>query len=204
MKEKLFKLLFPNSMSYEALHARAKELRKVRDLFAVPDGVESIPYLTGHKKTYTAIVTRKDKEIESLRKLAASLQSRLDKAPKATLADLMRDCLGFPMLTMANVDEEAKPPHYLAGLSEAERKDWISHLEYIFTDAKFQAVYNYTLNLIGNHMVHVVPDELIGNGRLGIVGLKTLLKEFENAHDEFVEVKKANGGNFDPLATMPE
>lgn len=101
------------------------------------------------------------------------------------------------------VDDFGKPAHYLEGLSEEGRKYYVGSMESIYTDDKFQDVIKYCINLYGNKAIHVLPEEHMRDGRYAILGIKTILQEFENAHREFINNKKQNE-EFDPLEILPE
>lgn len=197
LKEKLFKFLFPKkSREFEAVidqwnksvaNYQGENVRLVSQIQKLGNIEKDLNSLKGVNKKY----------LDENAKLKAEI------ARRPTMADLMRDSLGLPMLTLDNIDADARPPHYLEGLTDEERKNYVAHLESIYADEKFQTVYAYSMNLIGNHMVHTVPDEQLGNGRVGIVSLKMLMKEFENAHDEFISSKKP-AEEFDPMEIIPK
>lgn len=106
-------------------------------------------------------------------------------------------------IDFANVDEFAKPPHFLANLTPEHRKNAIIRLETIYQDDWFIAAKNYVINVLGNYSFQVEPDEnKMRNGRYAAIGVKTLMKEFEDAHSEFLASKKVED-EFDPLDILP-
>lgn len=177
LKEKLFKLLFPSKA-------------------IVMDDMDRI-------------IKKNIDQIWDLRQEVESLQSlRLEATEPAepTQSQFMDYCLktlGLPYIDFANVDENGRPPHYLSGLTDAQRKDFIGHMESIYADEKFHKIVSYVINLIGNHAIQKAPEEQMRNGKIGIIGIRTLMAEFINAHQEFTDSKKPVEG-FDPLAIMPE
>lgn len=112
----------------------------------------------------------------------------------------------MPIITpfnFADVDETAKPPHPLKGLDESARKNALARLEAIFSDDWFILYSNYVINVLANHSFQVEPDETkMRNGRYAVIGVRTLIKEFEEAHNEFMDAKKGPD-EFDPLDIMP-
>lgn len=125
---------------------------------------------------------------------------------KVTQEQVMQWCLdtlGVRFIDFSNVNADGQPPHYLDDLSPEARKEWIAGLNSIYTDPKFQKVVAYTINLIGNHAIQKAEDDNMKNGKIGIIGIRTLMTEFMQSHDEFVDSKKPDE-EFDPLATMPE
>ncbi len=107
-------------------------------------------------------------------------------------------------LDFSNVDDSAKPPHFLKEMTEDARKNFIADMETIFTDERFQIVVSYVINMLANHSFQVEPDEnKMRNGRYAVIGIRTLMKELENMHNEFQDLKK-KPDDFDPLETIPE
>lgn len=143
------------------------------------------------------------KRIKELEKKVEFLEGTQRKIKVPTIDDLMRDSLGLPMIHFHNVDEEGKPPHYLSGLNDDLRKQYIAELNAIYINEKFQEVLNYTINLLGNHSIQKATDENMRNGRIAIVGIRTLLKEFKDAHAEYVDSMKGKD-DFDPMSPLPE
>ncbi len=168
MKEKLFKLLFPEK----------EKLLRVKEN-AIENYLDEINCLND--------------EIDKL------------EVYSPTVADLMKFCtesLGIPFIDFANIDEDGKPPHYLSGLTDAARKDFIARMESIYTDDKFQIVVSYVINLLGNHAIQKADDDKMRNGKIGIIGIRTLIGEFLQAHREYADSRKPVEG-FDPLEVMP-
>jgi len=115
----------------------------------------------------------------------------------ATTENLMRESLGLPYIDFANVNEDGKPPHYLKDLDENARKSFIAELESIYANEKFQKVVAYVINLLGNHSIQKAEEDKMRNGRIGIVGIRTLMSEFIGAHNEYVNSRK-QPDEFDP------
>lgn len=101
------------------------------------------------------------------------------------------------------VDEFGKPPHYLDGLTDEGRKHYLGNMESIYSDDRFHDVIKYCINLYGNKGMQVMPEEHMRDCRYAILGIKSVLEEFENAHTEFMNSKKQEE-EFDPLAPLPE
>lgn len=178
MRNFLFKLLFP---------------RKFKQL--------EILKVISHADQESAVSLREENG-----KLRRELITEKKKNEEITLEEVVQYCmntLGIPWIQFSEVDEDGKPPHYLEGLSESERKDFIAKLESIYTDDQFQTVISYVINLIGNFAIQKADDDQMKNGKIGIIGIRTLLSEFIEAHQEYVDSKKPVEG-FDPLATLPE
>lgn len=174
LKEKLFKFLYPKRFQ------EIKSLQKEKSVL--------------------------EEELKLTRKDVMNLFEKTQEPHEITLADFMRfsfEQLGIPSLDFSNIDEEGKPSHYLAGLSDIERKNFIASMESMYADDKFQKIVSYVINLIGNHAIQKADDEQMKNGKIGIIGIRTLMAEFINAHQEYVDSKKPVEG-FDPLATLPE
>ena len=104
----------------------------------------------------------------------------------------------------SEVDEDGKPPHYLKELSDVERKNYVAELESIYSNEKFIKVLNYCINLLGNKGMQVLPEDHMKDARYAILGIKTLIKEFENAHIEFINNSKKKDEEFDNLAPLPD
>ncbi len=107
-------------------------------------------------------------------------------------------------INFAEVDDTAKPKHFLADLTPEKRKNAIARLETIYQDDWFIKAKNYAINVLGNYSFQVEPDvNKMQQGRFAVIGIKTLMKEFENAHTEFIDSRKKDE-EFDPLALLPE
>lgn len=113
------------------------------------------------------------------------------------------ETLGIPFIKFSEVDNEGKPPHYLADLNDVARKDFIAHMESIYNDEKVKTVLSYVINLIGNHSMQKADDDKMRNGKIAIIGIRTLWSEYIQAHQEYVDSKKPVEG-FDKLAILPE
>ena len=130
---------------------------------------------------------------------------------KKELIEYLTDTLEEKIMNVDNlfefdfseVDDFGKPRHYLDGLSETERGNYIAELESIYNNKRFKEVINYCINLIGNKTIQVVEEKDMFKGRYMILGTKKVLEEFENAHAEFINNKKGDE-SFDDLATLPE
>lgn len=153
----------------------------------------------------------KVKEIEVLKKNLASeiakehVEKLITRAP--TEESLVQYCLknlGIPVITaFSEVDSEGDIPHYLAEMNSDERKNFIAHLETIYTDDKFQTIVSYVINLIANYAIQKADKDKMHNGRMAIIGVNTFIHEFKKAHDEYVDSRKQED-TFDPLAVLPE
>lgn len=132
------------------------------------------------------------------------LQLKKQLKQKPSLADLMRDSLGLPMVEFDNVDQEGMPPSYLDGLTDTERKNYVADLELIYNNKKFYQVVSYIINLFGNNSLRKATDENGKNGKIAIVAIDTLMRKFKEAHDEHIANRRSAGDEFDPLAILPE
>lgn len=109
----------------------------------------------------------------------------------------------FIPLDFSNVDDNGKPPHFLSDLNDDARKQFIASMESIYSDEKFNKVINYVINVWGNHSFQVEPDETkMRNGRFAVLGIRTLMKEFEKMHSEYIGSKNKEE-EFDPLEILP-
>lgn len=103
----------------------------------------------------------------------------------------------------SQVDDYAKPPHYLKGLSESGRKNYVGDLVSIYNNDKFHEVIKYCINLYGNKGMQSWAEDDIYKARYAILGIKTVMQEFENAYSEH-ERTKSGEEKFDPLELLPE
>lgn len=180
LKEKLFKFLFP------------KKAAEIEDLFSRE--IEALHLSNEYRDRFL----RLSKELDHLKRKESTTKLTEDQFMQYCL-----DTLNVPWLNFANVDDAGRPPHYLAGLTPEARKDFVAHMESMYADEKFQTVVSYVINLIGNHSIQKAEDDKMKNGKIGIVGIRTLMSEFINAHKEYVDSRKS-GDDFDKLAIMPE
>lgn len=133
-------------------------------------------------------LSRLKADFDLVKEEAKTVREALNDRP--TISDLMRDSLGLPMIYFDDVDEEGKPPHYLKDLTKEEREHWVADLTSIKENEHFQTVVSYVINLFGNHSLQVAEEENMKNGRYAIVGMRTFLKEFEEAENEHLSNKK--------------
>lgn len=106
---------------------------------------------------------------------------------KPTMADLMRDSVGLPMIDFVNVDSDGEPQHYLHGLDKDQRAVFIGELSNIYRKPEFQAVLNYWVNMFGNYAVRNAKGDS-QPGRYGINGIASIRKSLESANKEFMEL----------------
>lgn len=121
---------------------------------------------------------------------------------KPSMADLMRDSLGLPMINFANTDKDGYPPHYLEGLKPDERAVFVAELNNIYQKPEFHAVLEYWINAFGNHSIRKGKDE-VDPGRYSINGVAMIRKSLESAHQEILDAQKPDE-KFDIHAVLPE
>lgn len=102
--------------------------------------------------------------------------------------------LGLPPINFNNVDEDGKPPSYMPEDPE-ERKNFVADLEVIYQNQRLKKVFEYIINLLGNHSFQVAEEGNMRNGRYAMLGVKALWSELENAHLEH----KANTEKKEPI-----
>ena len=177
-ENKLFKFLFPEKFrlleNSEVLLQRADTLRKVREAIKTPQGADVIKH---------------SEEIY-----------RLSQLQKPSLADLMRDSLGLPMIDFVNVDESGLPKHPFKNLSDIERRSYVFSLDQVYTNRNYHEVMDYCINLLGNKAVLAQSEEARHTAGLGIVALKMFREIFKDAHDMAEEFKKNKDGLSDDEA----
>lgn len=122
---------------------------------------------------------------------------------KGSMADLMRESLGLQVDFSAASTDTCLPPYYLEGLDEDERKNFIIDMESIHENERYQKVVRYLINLFAMNAIYRSDEQERKNGQVAVVAFRTLLKEFDKMHKEFLGYKKVDE-DFDPLATMPE
>ena len=110
-------------------------------------------------------------------------ESSQDKKP--SMADLMRDSIGLPMVDFINTDTEGYPTHFMAHMKPEERKVAVSKLHNIYKDELFMSVLDYWINMFGNHSIRKGSADITDSGRFGINGIAMIRKELEKASTEF-------------------
>lgn len=120
------------------------------------------------------------------------------------LSDLMRESIGMQIDFSSASADKCQPVHFLEGLSEIERKDFISSMESIHNDDKFQKVVRFMINIFAMNMVYRQEETERIRNQGAVVAFRTFLKELDKMHTEFVDYKKKESDDFDPLATLPE
>ena len=124
--------------------------------------------------------------------------AQLEKQPKPTMADLMRDNLGLPMLDYSNVDALGVPVHYLDRLTREERAMKVASLSNLHQNDTLQELFAHMKNVFGNHSVrNALNDAEKYSGMFSLNGVKMIENELETAHAEFMTNNKANKEYFD-------
>ncbi len=125
------------------------------------------------------------------------------KNESITFEDMMRASIGLPMINFSNVDKKGLPPHFLEGLNEDQRKNFMLDVAGMYSNDRFQTIFDYAINLVGNHAIHKEDIEQIKMGQLAILGIRTVKNEFEKLFNEYESSKKLPE-QFDPLDILPE
>lgn len=126
-----------------------------------------------------------------------------EKLKTTSMADLMREALGMQIDFAAASTDKCLPPHFLQELTDAERKNFITSMETIYVDEKFQKVVRYMINLFATNAIYKYDKDEMRAGQIAVVAFRTFLKEFSDMHKEFLGYREQED-NFDPLAIMPE
>lgn len=184
---KLHKFLFPTQEEY----ARILSVR----LSALEKSIDDI-----HKERDFVIETHK-KDLEKLNKL-----------PRPTMADLMRESLGVLPLDFThviekmNADEEARmdpediqkrnqelglPKDFLDTVDVQKREMYIAQLYQIWQLEVFPLMVDHYLNLQGNWTVKKALDDMqVFAGRMTINGIYLIKNKVKSGHDEYKERSK--------------
>lgn len=128
---------------------------------------------------------------------------RENPEPKATMADLMRESIGLPMLDFTDADGSGHPPLPYENLDTDRRKAYVANLQSVYATEEFQEMYRFMINLFANNSMLMDGDDKIKNGRIAIVAMKAFMRKMEDAHAEFLK-NNEKPEEFDPLDTMPE
>lgn len=152
------------------------------------------------------------KEIDKKDETIAMLQAMIKKqaegfqqtlAQRGTMADLMRESLGFPIDFSEADKDTCMPPHFLAGLDEDERKAFIGDMESIYSNDKFQKVVRYMINVFGMTALYKESEQDRKNGQIAILAFRSFMKRFEEMHREFLQSKKNPDEEFDDQEILP-
>lgn len=143
-----------------------------------------------------------NKEKDYLDKISI-LNDKIDKLKHGSMADLMRESLGITVDFSAASKDKCMPVYYLDGLSEEERKHFITEMETIYTSDKFHIVLNYMINLFATNAIYKEDKEQMKNGQIAVAAFRTLINRFDDMHREFLSYKKTDE-EFDPLGILPE
>lgn len=128
-------------------------------------------------------------------------QNKINSMP--SMAELMRESLGLSVDFASASNDECLPPHFLEGLSEEERKNFIVDMETVYSNDRFQTVVRYMINLFATNAIYKADKDEMKNGQIAVVALRTLLKKFNDMHKEFLSYKKSDEG-FDDQEILPE
>lgn len=135
-----------------------------------------------------------DQKIQECKELRAKLVGMKNQP---SMADLMRESLGM-VVDFSEADKKTcLPPHYLDTLTTEERKNFVADMETIYTNDKFQSVVKYMINLFAFNITFKADKEQMKNNQMAVIGFRTLLREFDKMHSEFLEQKKNSDTEFD-------
>lgn len=117
---------------------------------------------------------------------------------KGSFADLMRESLGMTIDFSEADTKTCLPAHFLEGLTSDERKNFVSDMETIYANEKFQSVVKYMINLFALNMVFKADEEERKRNQAAVIAFRTLLREFDKMHVEFLESKRNADEDVDP------
>lgn len=140
--------------------------------------------------------------IKSLVQARTSLKSLVKELKSKEFHDLMIESLGLP-IDFSVVNDKCLPLHFLSDLEGMERRNFVNHMETIYNDEKFQKVVKYMINLFATNAVYKRNEKEMKYGQIAVVAFRTLLKEFDKMHSEFLSYKKGDE-EFDDQAILPE
>ncbi len=100
--------------------------------------------------------------------------------------------------------DKCQPIYFLEGLTEDERKVFISDMETIYSNDRFQKVVRYMLNLFAMKSVYADGTDQQKNGQIAVIAFRTFLKKFDDMHLEFLSYKKNDDEDFDEHGVLPE
>lgn len=123
--------------------------------------------------------------------------------PKDNLmAALMRESLGLS-IDFSAANDKCLPLHFLDGMQDAERHNFVNHMETIYNDDKFQKVVKYMINLFATNAIYKYDREEMKNGQIAVVAFRTFLNQLEKMHLEFTSYKSKDE-EFDEQGILPE
>jgi hypothetical protein len=133
------------------------------------------------------------REIEALqtskkwKELSLEFKEKLDVQP--TMADLMRDVLGLPMIDVVKVGKDVAPKHFLEGLSPKSRLQKLARLKEAAENPVLQEVMSYWMNRHGNLALRTSPleNKKMEAAIFSINGISCIRKELTNAIKEVKE-----------------
>lgn len=160
---------------------------------------------------FTNKTKRRIKELEAINKsLANRVQLNIREIAQLHRADnqknmaaLMRESLGLAVDFSAASQDKCLPSHFLEGLEEDERKNFITDMESVWSNERFQHVVRYMINLFATNAVYKADPDQMKNGQIAVVAFRTFLKEFDKMHIEFEGYKKVDE-EFDDQAILAE
>jgi len=149
------------------------------------------------------LASKLDTAYSEIKKLNYIIENNKVSTKDEMMAALMRESLGMAIDFSAASTDKCLPPHFLKEMEEDERKNFVIDMETIYKNDNFKKVVFYMINLFATNAIYKYEEEQRKNGQIAVIAFRTLLKEFEEMHNEFIGYKQKDEG-FDPLATMPE
>jgi len=137
--------------------------------------------------------------------LIKELQSRLSNVnsnKEENMMITMIESFGLP-IDFSEADSKGLPTHYLSGLDEKARHNFLGDMETIYQNSNFNNVIRYMLNRFATQCVLIEDSQKMKNNQIAVVAFRMFLNELKKMHKEFI------GGNsqdedFDDLEALPE
>lgn len=175
MKDKLHGILFPRYQT--KIRAIVSEARRQKD------EAEGWKHQTEQQKQFTGW---KEDRIKVLEQQVKELENK----PKPTMADLMREILGGAV-NFTDVESDGLPKHFLDTATPKEREMFIAQLHEIANLEVWGAMMRYNIDLQGNHIVRLAPDDIQASFARGTInGLSMLRNEVRKGSAEYVDRSK--------------
>lgn len=174
MKDKLHALLFPRYQ--EKVRAISREARKHKQAADSKDL---------HIQSMTEWRKKKEDELKHLESYIAGLQKSIDEKP--AMADLMREILGSPV-NFTDVEADGLPRHFLETGTEKQRQMYVAQLHEISQLEVWPVMLRYHIDLQGNHIVRLSPDDIQSSFARGTInGFSMLRNEVRDGNAEYVD-----------------
>jgi hypothetical protein len=118
--------------------------------------------------------------------------------------EVFRKNSGLPPIEFYNVSKNGQLDHPIKNLTAEARLKYLAEMSDVYKNEKFQTEIKHAINYFGNYSFQIVEEaEKMMHGRWAVLGIRNILKRFEEAHNEYMASREPEE-KFDENAILSE